>query len=184
MSPWLEICSLWQGSPSKCGPEIHYFCAENAFRKQQKKVHTTKKEICPNCRIYSSPKQPKRLKSLFGLPKKDAGRQIAGYKNCRIYPTIMDNYISDNAFRKVHSVSSNPVPLALPIAHVVATAASSLSTTHPFDLLKFADTPLQQLLVSDLDRWRARARSSAAANHFPKSAKCGRYRLMRPRLAP
>ena len=28
----------------------------------------------------------------------------------------MDNYISDNAFRKVHSVSSNQAPLVLPIA--------------------------------------------------------------------
>ena len=160
------------------------FLRRKWIQKAAKKSSHKKKEICPNCRIYSSPKQPKRLKSLLGLPKKDAGRQIAGYKNCRIYPTIMDNYISDNAFRKVHSVSSNQVPLALPIAHVVATAASSLSTTHSFDLLKFADAPLQQLLVSDLDRWRSTARSSAAAKHFPKSTKCGRYRLMRSRLAP
>ena len=137
----------------------------------------------PRFIIFAQKVHSESSKKKFTQQKKKFA-QIAGYKNCRIYPKIMDNYITDNAFRKVHSVRSNPVPLALPIAHVVATAASSLSTTHSFDLLKFADAPLQQLLVSDLDRWRSRARSSAAAKHFPKSAKCGRYRLMRPRLAP
>ena len=76
------------------------FLCRTCIQKAAKKSSHKKKEICRNCRIYSSPKQSKRLKSLLGLPKKDAGSQIAGYKNCQIYPTIINNYISDNAFRK------------------------------------------------------------------------------------
>ena len=56
---------------------------------------------------------------------------------------ISDNYISDNAFRKVHSVSSNQAPLAWPTAHMVATAPSPLGTIQLFAPRKFANAPLQ-----------------------------------------
>ena len=91
--------------------------------------------------IFPSEKS-KKLRSLPGPTWTAAGRQIAGHKNASYNRQFTPEYMTDNAFRKVHSVSSNLAPLALPTAHVIATAASTLGITHLLDPRKFGNVSI------------------------------------------